>query len=250
MITSKSNAQYKKIRKLITSSKARKEEGLFVVEGERIVKEAPLRLIDTICVSESYAASKKTLQGTLVFSDEVFRYLSDTVNPQGIMAVVRQPSYTLEGLIKEKSEKALYLLLDDIRDPGNLGTIIRTAEAAGTDGVILSEGCADIFNPKVIRSTMGSIYRLPFVTASLCEAIGLLKKADTEVYGTALDAELLYDQVDYAPRAAFVIGNEARGISREVLGQVTEKIKIPMAGKVESLNAAVSAAVVLYGYRR
>ena len=251
MITSKSNSQYKRIKKLLTSSKARSREGRFVVEGERIVKEAPLELMDFICVSESYAEGKKLPSFAQVFSDDVFRSLSDTVTPQGILAVIKQPSCSLEKIISDaEGTKALYLLLDDIRDPGNLGTIIRTAEAAGVSGVIMSKGCADIFNPKVIRSTMGSIYRVPFTESPLKEAALKLKESGASVYAAAAAAEVFYNEVDYGEKNAFVIGNEAHGISGEVLDCADVKIKIPMAGEVESLNAAISAAIIMYGIKQ
>ena len=251
MITSKNNNQYKRIKKLLSSSKARREEGRFVVEGERIVKEAPLELLDSVCMSASYAKDRRLPAGVTVFSDDIFRSLSDTVTPQGIMAVIKQPSYTLGGMTGQagEGEKALYLLLDDIRDPGNLGTIVRTAEAAGASGIILSPGCADIFNPKVIRSTMGSIYRVPFVTAPLKEAAESLKISGAAVYAACLEAEIYYNEAEYGRRCAFIIGNEANGISPEVIEAADEKIKIPMAGKVESLNAAISAAIIMYGIK-
>ena len=249
MITSKNNNQYKRIKKLLSSSKTRREEGRFVVEGERIVKEAPLELLDSVCMSASCAEGLKLPSGVTVFSDDIFRSLSDTVTPQGVMAVIKQPSYTLGGIIGQagETESALYLLLDDIRDPGNLGTIVRTAEAAGVSGIILSPGCADIFNPKVIRSTMGSIYRVPFVTAPLKEAAESLKISGAAVYAACLEAELYYNEAEYGRRCAFIIGNEARGISPDVLETADIKIKIPMAGEVESLNAAISAAIIMYG---
>lgn len=250
VITSRSNDQYKKIKKLLSSSKARNGAGLFAAEGERLVKEAPAELVELVCVSESYAKERKDLPSALVFSDELFRSLSDTVNPQGIMALVKQPGYSLDEIIEKNKNKALYLILDDISDPGNLGTMIRTAEAAGVSGVILSSGCADIFNPKVIRSTMGSIFRVPFVREDLPGAIGQLKKAGTDVYAASLDADRYYNEPDYKEKTAFIIGNEARGVSKEAAECAKEKIKIPMAGEVESLNAAISAAVILYGMKK
>lgn len=249
MITSKSNNKYKEIKKLISSSRARKQAGLFVVEGERICSEIPAGQLEELCVSESCAKSHSLDMQAIVFSDEVFRSLSDTVNPQGIMALVKMPEYSLGQIIHSAPENAMFLILDDIRDPGNLGTIIRTAEAAGAGGVILSRGCADIFNPKVIRSTMGSIFRVPFVTDYLPSAVDVLKENKTSVYAAALDADIYYNEETYEGRCAFVIGNEARGVSEEVMKLADKKIKIPMAGRVESLNAAVSAAVIMYGVK-
>ena len=250
VITSKNNNKYKEIKKLLASSRARSKAGLFVVEGERICAEIPKELPATLCVSESYAALHGVGNFSLVFSDEVFKSLSDTVNPQGILAVVKQPLYSLGEILDKGAKEALYLILDDIRDPGNLGTIIRTAEAAGADGVIMSPGCADIFNPKVIRSTMGSIFRVPFVCTELSFAIADMKEKKISIYAACLDGEVYYNEEKYSGKNAFIIGNEASGISEKIASLADKKIKIPMAGQAESLNAAVSAAIIMYGYKK
>ena len=248
MITSKTNPHIKQVKQLLSSAKARKESGLFVVEGDRMVSEVPVESIRYLYVSESHEKefdlSRFPRYETV--GDEAFKFMADTVNPQGVLAVLKQPSYSADALLKAGPD-SLYLILDDVRDPGNLGTMIRTAEAAGVSAVIMSPGCADIFNPKVIRSTMGSIFRMPFVTAELVPAIEKLKKSGVTVYGAAMDGAVSFKDVDYKGSSAFVIGNEANGISDEVLSSVSMKIKIPMAGKVESLNAAISAAVLLLG---
>ena len=248
MIVSKSNKQLKDIKKLMDSSKARKEQKLFVVEGLRMTREVPDSLLEKIYYSESffYSCDKALVKGEEgkdyeIVSDEIFKSLSDTVTPQGILGIVKQPTYELKDVLGGK-----ILVLDDIQDPGNLGTMIRTSEAAGVSGVIMSAGCADIFNPKVIRSTMGSIFRVPFMKADLLKAIEELKKEGYTVYGAALDGAVFYNEIKYGEKSAVVIGNEGNGISAKVLDAVDQKIKIPMAGKVESLNAAISAAVILY----
>ena len=249
VITSRSNSKYKEIKRLIASAKERKAAGLFVVEGSRACAEVPEDLLDTLCVSESYARSVFA-KDAVIFSDEIFRSLSDTVNPQGVLAVAKQPSYSLEEMIDKASRETLFLILDDIRDPGNLGTIVRTAEGAGAAGVILSPGCADIFSPKVIRSTMGSIFRVPFVSGDLKDALTELKKKGVLIYALAPRADTYYNEEKYKGRCAFIIGNEARGISEEAMNLADKKIKIPMAGQVESLNAAISAAIIMYGYKK
>ena len=247
MITSKTNPHIKQVKQLVTSAKARRESGLFVVEGDRIVSEVPVESIRYLYVSENHEKhfDLSAFPRYEVVGDEAFKAMSDTVNPQGVLAVLRQPVYKTEDLIKSK-DNSLYLILDDIRDPGNLGTMIRTAEAAGVRAVLMSPGCADIFNPKVIRSTMGSIFRVPFVSCELVPAIEKLKNRNVTVYGAALEGSVSYKDVQYKGSCAFVIGNEANGISPEVLKSVSEKIFIPMEGKVESLNAAISAAVLLF----
>ena len=248
MISSKNNAKIKSVRKLLSSSKERRLRDAFAVEGIRIVKEVPKELLEEVYLSESLArsgeVSKEDFRGAELVSDEVFRHLSDTVTPQGILAVVRKPSYILD--LSSYKERSRLLLLDDVQDPGNLGTIVRTAEAAGVDMIILSEGCADLFNPKVIRSTMGSIFRVPFVVDDLVSVIETLKAEGVSVYGAALQGAVDFRTVSFPEKTAIVIGNEGNGISEGVLNSVNEKIFIPMEGKVESLNAAVSAAILLY----
>ena len=251
MITSKSNQKVKRVRRLLDSSKERKERKLFVVEGKRLVKEAPAEWVEELYVSESFYTFGKTdlspYKTVEVLKDDVFKSLSDTVHPQGILAVVKQPEYLLKGLREgDTNETCTILLLDDIQDPGNLGTMFRTAEAAGVSGIIMSNGCADIFNPKAIRSTMGSIYRGPFIVDELVPAIENLKMDGFCVYGAALEEAVSFREVEYPLHRAIVIGNEGKGISTSVLNSVSERIKIPMKGKVESLNAAVSCAVLLF----
>lgn len=248
MISSKSNAKIKNVKKLLSSAKERRLQGVLVIEGLRLVREAAPEMFEQLFLSESLSKvgefDTSLYKNVEIVSDEVFRSLSDTVTPQGVLAVVKQPSWTLEQLSFENGCRLL--LLDDIQDPGNLGTILRTAEAAGVDMVIMSEGCADIFNPKVIRSTMGSIFRLPFVTDDLVSVIEMLKTEGVTVYGAALEGSSDYREVEFSEKTAIVIGNEGNGISGNVLNAVNEKIRIPMKGQIESLNAAVSAAILLY----
>ena len=253
MITSRSNAQLKSVRRLLDSSRERKERKLFVVEGKRLVGEAPPEWVEEVFVSETFYSFGKTdlspYKKVEVVKDDVFKSVSATVHPQGILAVVKQPEYLLKGLSEGTgfgNGICTILILDDIQDPGNLGTIFRTAEAAGVSGVIMSAGCADIFNPKAIRSTMGSIYRLPFIVDELVPAIENLKMDGFQVYGAALEEAVPFREIEYPPLRAIVIGNEGKGISTSVLNSVNEKIRIPMKGQVESLNAAVSCAVLLY----
>ena len=248
MISSKSNAKIKNVKKLLSSAKERRLQNLFVIEGVRLVKEAPIELTEQLFISESLAKNGEfdisPYKNVEMVSDEVFRSLSDTVTPQGVLALVKQPSWSLDLSSFENGCKLL--LLDDIQDPGNLGTILRTSEAAGVDMVIMSEGCADIFNPKVIRSTMGSIFRVPFIIDDLVSVIEMLKAEGVVVYGAALQDSSDYREVEYEKKTAIVIGNEGNGISGNVLNAVNAKIRIPMKGQIESLNAAVSAAVLLY----
>lgn len=262
MITSENNAKLKEMIKLQKSARYRKKEGMFVAEGIKIVKEAArygkLRQVlirESLWITkwqekpESEIAvefsGKERHVGVDVVPDDLFEQVADTVTPQGILGMVDMPSYSLEVILDRPAK--LYLLLDDLRDPGNLGTMIRTAEAAGVAGVIMSKGTVDLFNPKVVRATMGAIFRVPFLYVdSLSETIRQMKQKDISAYGTVLEESRAYDTPDYMKPSAVVVGNEANGISREVQKSLSGRIHIPMEGSVESLNAAVAAAVVLY----
>lgn len=253
MISNDSNAQIKEIAKLQKNARERRKKGLFAVEGMKLVMEAAKHgRLQQIYVSEtalerlSKEAGKLSRQYPMeLVADAVLKSVSETVTPQGILGLVQIPSYDLEEMLKD--ERRTFLLLDDLRDPGNLGTIMRTAEGADMSGVILSRECVDLFNPKVVRSTMGAIFRVPFYYAEdLPEVIAILKQRKIPVYGAMLQGSVVYDKVDYRSGAAIVVGNEANGISDAVARQLSAKVRIPMAGSLESLNAAVSAAVLMY----
>ena len=240
MITSRSNQQLKKIKKLLNSSKERNNTGLFVAEGARLCREAPGELLEGVYVSSALRIDISCFKNAEVIEKEIFDQISDTVSPQGVLAVIRQPKWSVS-----LEEKGRILLLDGIRDPGNLGTIIRTAEAAGVKAVFLSPDCVDLYNPKVIRSTMGSIFRVPVITEDLSTTIARLKGFGYKVYGTSLKAARSFKDVDLS-YAAIVIGSEASGISIKTGEALDENIIIPMEGEVESLNAAVSAAILMF----
>ncbi len=245
MITSKSNQKLKKIRALMDSPKERRQNSLFVVEGSHLVEEVPAELMEEVYVSASFAKNGVECipcdVSYEVVSDEAFKSLSDTVNPQGILAVVRMPSSGMEKVLGAD----LYVLLDDIRDPGNLGTIVRTAEAAGAR-VILSPKCVDIYNPKVVRSTMGTIFRVPFAFCNMTDAVNMLREEGVTVCAAVLDGSVPYTELDADGAVAFIIGNEANGVSAEAAECADKRVRIPMKGMVESLNAAVSAAILMY----
>jgi TrmH family RNA methyltransferase len=216
-------------------------------------QEAPYSWVQEVYVSETFL-NKYDLQSYAyeVLSDEVFKKVSDTQTPQGILSVLSMPHYELNDYIdKNENGNQLFILLEDIQDPGNLGTIIRAGEGAGVSGIIMTQGTADIFNPKVIRSTMGSIYRVPFfVVESLGDVIEMLKAKGISVYAAHLDESIDYDKADYTKPTAFLIGNEAKGLKRETADLATGYIKIPMAGQVESLNAAVATTILMYEAQR
>lgn len=169
MITSTSNAQIKELAKLQKKSRLRDEKGIFLVEGPRMTEEIPAERIEKVYASESFAKKNKEFLEKLqapveLLTDTVFAYVSDTKTPQGILAIVKRLNYTMNDLMQVKNQKAPHLIvLDNLQDPGNLGTIFRTAEAAGVTGILLSKDCVDVYNPKVIRSTMGAVFRMPFL---------------------------------------------------------------------------------------
>ena len=178
---------------------------------------------------------------------EVMHYMADTKTPQGVLAVAKQKKCTLEDILKKTKTQKLLMILENIQDPGNLGTIIRAGEGAGITGVVMSSDTADIYNPKVIRSTMGSVLRVPFVYASdLKEACEQMKKAEISLYAAHLKGMHNYDQEDYTKDTGFLIGNEAKGLTDEMAAVADTYIKIPMAGQVESLNAAVASSVLMF----
>ena len=275
IISSKDNKRIKYIRSLLEKGGIRKKNHSFVVEGIKLVDEAlEYGNVLDIIVSESLYEEivsgdlarngllsdngkhiiKQVKQGTslTVVSDTVFKSVSETITPQGVIAVVDMPeSGLLEGgyLKKayEKSGKIKLLVLEDTADPGNLGTIMRTAEAAGVTGVIMGKGTVDIFNPKVVRSTMGSIFRLPFsYVDDLKDIIIRLKRGGISFYATHLKGKESYRDISYSDKAGILIGNEARGLSDEIANLADTYVIIPMQGKVESLNAAVAAALMMY----
>ncbi|MBR2766163.1 MAG: RNA methyltransferase [Blautia sp.] len=182
-----------------------------------------------------------------IVTDPVFGRMTDTVTPQGILTVVRIPDRLPEEILRQAGGEPLYLILEAVQDPGNLGTILRTAEGAGVNGVFLTKGCVDVTSPKVIRSTMGSIYRVPvMIVEDVAEARRLLSPLGVKLAAAHLGGKKAYDEVSYLGGTAFLIGNEARGLSEEAAAAADLLIRIPMAGQVESLNAAVSAAVLMY----
>ena len=240
VITSTSNEQIKKLIQLKEKSKVRKTTGTFTVEGKKMFVEIPAEDLVSVYVSETFLKENGELvkdKKYQIVSDQVFKKISDTVTPQGIVAVVKQKSYSIDYIIEKRNkEKSCIVVLDRLQDPGNMGTIVRTGEAAGISGIIMSKDSADIYNPKVIRSTMGSIFRVPFsIVDDLAAAVDTLKDNGITTYAAHLKGEL-YNSGSLTKDCALLIGNEARGLSEEISAKADKLIKIPMHGKVESLN--------------
>jgi TrmH family RNA methyltransferase len=252
MISSSTNPKIKNIVKLKKSAKARKEQGSFLVEGPRMFFEVPADRLKEIYVTEDFEKKyREKLSGYSyeVVSESVCRHISDTKTPQGVLAVVRQNTMTLDHILVLE-DKPLFLLLESLQDPGNLGTIFRTAEGAGVTGIIMNRDTVDPYNPKVIRSTMGTVFRVPFVIVEdLRDAIVSLQKRGICIFAAHLEGGLFYDE-DYTAGTGFLIGNEGKGLSWEVSSMADGKIRIPMKGEVESLNAAVAATVLVYEAQR
>ena len=258
MITSHSNPKVKQVIQWQNKARERRSAGVFLAEGFKMFEEVPRECLQQVYVSEEALeriGRKPEIERKLndvgyeTVAGDVFGKMSDTQAPQGILCVVRQPVYCLEDLLK--AESPLLLLLEDLQDPGNLGTIIRTGEAAGVTGVMMSSGTVDLFNPKTIRGTMGSVFRVPFLYVdSLPLTIGTLRQRGIHTYAAHLEGEVFYDAFSFREPTAFLVGNEGRGLARETADQAERYLKIPMEGKVESLNAAVAASLLMYEAHR
>ena len=256
IITSKDNEIIKNVRKL-KEKKYRDLNNEYIVEGVKMIKEAILEeaKIKLIVVCEENAHSgaidKKLLYEIAKYeciyvSKKVFDLISDVQTPQGMLAVIE----------KENSEDKIdftedvIVVLDGIQDPGNLGTILRTIDSVGLKQVIVSKETADSYNPKVVRSTMGAIFRVKVIESqNILDTLKNMKKHKYKIMATSLETDNSIYDVDYNKKV-IVIGNEANGVSQEILNYADEKIKIPMLGKTESLNASVATAVILYEYVR
>lgn len=252
MITSTSNGQVKQAAALAKRAKERRQTGLFVVEGRKMYEEAPEDWVEKVYVTEHYIEEYGQPKGSCPWetvTEDVMRAMADTQTPQGILALVRQPRWKMEDVWR--GEKPHMIFLETLQDPGNLGTILRAGEGAGLTGVVMNRETADIFNPKVIRSTMGSIYRMPFFySQDLREDLKKWKSRGICLYAAHLKGSRPYDEADYRQPAAFLIGNESQGLTEETADLADCRIRIPMEGQVESLNAAVASAVLMYEARR
>lgn len=254
VITSTANVKVKRLVNLQKKKKQRDEEKVFLAEGIRMFREVPRERLCEVYVSETFYRKErdilnKVLKDTSIrpelLSDHVYEHVSDTKTPQGVLCIVRRKEGSLEEMLKSRCP--FLLVLDNLQDPGNVGTIIRTAEGAGVTGIILSRDSADIYNPKTIRSTMGSVYRVPFCyTENIPGVLDQINGAGIGTFAAHLDGKCDYDEMDYKKPCAFLIGNEGNGLRDEVAERAKEYIRIPMLGCVESLNAAIAASVLMF----
>lgn len=231
--------------KALKDRKGRRESGCFLVEGRKMVEEALASAFDVeaVLVQEGVSFPDGLTMPVYELPAHVLAAVCDTKTPQGIAAVVR---------MKEQSALGKHIVvLDGVQDPGNVGTIIRTADAAGLDGVLLSNQCADVFSPKVLRATMGSIFRMNLrTTDDLPGELTKLREKGYSILSSQLDGTPFYEREKVAEQFALIIGNEGNGVSEQVQQTATHRVRLPMRGGAESLNAAIAAAIMMYELMR
>lgn len=249
-IQSRDNLLIKEIKKL-KDKKHRTESGRFIVEGFRFVSEAlesefqvPLIFISEKAKDRwnNFNVETKLQKNTKVYevTEQILKILSSTDTPQGIIAVVNNRNMAVEN------RQGFYILADKVQDPGNLGTIIRTAHAAGALGVLVTKGTVDIYNEKTLRSTMGSIFHIPVIQDDNLEQLYFLRESGFKLVVSSLDTDSNFYDVNLKDRAIIAVGNEGNGISKEILDLSDIKVKIPMPGGAESLNVSVAAAIMIF----
>lgn len=252
-ITSTSGKTIKYISSLY-KKKGRDKAGSFVVEGQRFANEIPYDwdtefFLISRSFAEKYNVEAYAKKAKIFYAeDNAFKSIADTVSPQGILAVCKQKYFSREQFEEMSSkENPLFILLEQTNDPGNLGAIIRTADAAGASGILLSKDCTDIYSPKVLRSAAGSIFHLPFLKeVDIIEWIKKFKDENINVYAAHLQGAVYPYDIDLKKGCGFVIGNEARGLSDDVVSACAACVKIPLVGQAESLNAAVACGILIY----
>lgn len=256
LITSKDNDLIKHIRKL-KEKKYRDEFGEFIIEGVKMIEEAIREkanikyvIVCDDCKNQSEIELEQLYDiakyKCVYVSEKVFNMITDVIAPQGVMAIIEKPIKS-ENKIDYRQDN--FLILDNIQDPGNMGTILRTADSLNIKQIIVSPGSTDCYNSKVVRSTMGAIFRINVIERDLEKVIREMKKRDIKIYATDLKTDKTIYDVNYE-KSAVIIGNEANGVSTNILELADERIKIPMKGKTESLNAAVATGIILYEINR
>ena len=259
IIKSKDNDKVKYTKSLL-KTKARNKEKKFIIEGYRILTlalECDANL-EYVFINEEFEKKQEHKsflnllenKGIKIYKavNKIFLEMVDTENTQGILGVLKYKERDLVNNISGNHK--FVLILDRIQDPGNMGTIIRTADSAGVDAIILLKGCVDIYNPKVIRSTMGSIFDMNIIHATQDETVDFLKQNGFNIVSSYLQTDNYYHETNYEGKIALVIGNEANGINDDLISKSDKLIKIPIYGKAESLNAAISAAILMYEIKK
>ena len=257
MIENPRSPRVRAVAKLAKKSR-RKEAGMFLVEGPQAVRELlqfwPERVIDVFITEK--AESKHPELTTLAAAagitiepatEQVLEQMADTQTPQGVIAVAAIPTISIDEALEESPQ--LVVVLDEVRDPGNVGAIIRVADAVGADAILFVGDCVDAYNPKVVRATTGSLFHLPTVAiADMAEAVGALRERQVQVFAADMDGESLPDvaQTVLAKPTAWIFGNEAHGVNPESVALADKTVSLPQYGQVESLNISTAAAVCLY----
>ena len=249
MISSTSNAKVKNIINLKKSARARKKENCFLVEGPRMFFEIPKDRIAECYLTEEFADKyAEELKGWRyeLMSENVCRHLSDTKTPQGVIAVVRREEPSVEELLN-KEKNPCFFLLENLQDPGNLGTIIRTAEGAGVTGVIMNRDTVDIYNPKVIRSTMGSAFRVNhWICDDIFKLLNDFKLNKITTYSAIIDSSNYIKDEKFLGGSAVVVGNEGNGLPSDVANFCDKPITIEMSGNINSLNVAMASGIIMW----
>ncbi len=250
-ITSASNPIIKELRSL-ADKKGRLQEKALLLEGLRLVEDAADFGADIryFVVSDNYLGRNESLLSrfphhrVILLPDDLFRRVGGTENPQGIIAVVELPTHDQAGILSQVNR---IIVLEGLQDPGNVGTIIRTADACGFDAILLSKDCVDPYNPKVIRSTMGSLFHLPvLICEDIYQTLEALKKRSIQIIAAHPREAMPCWEADLSKDIALVIGNEGNGLTECMLNLSDKKVMIPMCGRTESLNASTAAAMLLY----
>ena len=255
-IISRENPKIKLLSKLLKSKKARNEKNLFVAEGLRLVRdllnskvEVQSVFITQECLKRNENDVKQLLdvaENSFLITDELSLYISDTQSPQGIYAICKKLDKCLK--LAKIYNNGVFVCLCSLQDPGNVGTIIRTAEAFGVDAVLVTDDCPDIYSPKVLRSTMGSAFRIPVVSfKNALEMLNALKENEYTTYAAVLEENsICLGDFSFQNKSAVLIGNEANGLSKEVVKKCDRSLYIPMKGNAESLNAATAANIIMW----
>ena len=256
LIVSKSNDNVKFIRSL-NEKKYRTKYNAFYLEGVKVTNEIldKNEAIDILFIAYSKSLLISTNGGqalldrisglknvkVLEFEENIFKYMTDTVNTQGILVVMKIPKYSLEN-----EENKNIILLDKVQDLGNIGTIIRSCNAFGVDTILCTSGTADVYSPKAVRATMGGILNVKIIYLDDIEKLNLFKKMGYKIATTSLKTQNSIDSIDYNNKYIFVMGNEANGVSKEIIDISDFVVKIPMSEKIESLNVGVATSIILY----
>lgn len=246
-IESSQNSQVKHWKKLVSVRKERDKSGEFLVEGFHLVEEALHNKSNVLALIVREGTTIPTTWNVddlnlIEITMDIAKEIAETEHSQGIYAHCAQ---TVSNEEEQQNWKRV-LMIDAVQDPGNVGTMIRTADAAGIDAVILGKGSADAFNPKTVRSGQGSHFHIPIIKADLMEWVQACKDKEIPIYGTSLDDSITFNHVKPQPEFALIMGNEGSGLSPELLEQTDMNLKIPLYGQAESLNVAVAAGILLY----